>query len=117
MSQLSDILRDGENGALIWFCPGCKMTHQINVGTGPGPRWGWNGDAFLPTFSPSVLVTYSQTLTDEQWQFIQDGGRIQPIKQVCHSFVEDGRMRFLSDCTHELAGQTVDIPRFHEDDD
>jgi hypothetical protein len=29
---------------------------------------------------------------------------------VCHVFVENGKIRFLDDCTHELAGKTVDIP-------
>lgn len=33
-----------------------------------------------------------------------------PIPFVCHSFVTDGRIQFLSDCTHSLAGQTVDLP-------
>jgi len=28
----------------------------------------------------------------------------------CHSFVRDGRIEFLSDCTHALKGQTVDLP-------
>ncbi len=31
---------------------------------------------------------------------------------ICHSFVTDGRIQFLSDCTHPLAGQTVDIPEW-----
>jgi len=34
------------------------------------------------------------------------------IPSVCHSFVTDGRIQFLTDCTHALAGQTVDIPDF-----
>lgn len=29
---------------------------------------------------------------------------------VCHSFVTAGRIEFLPDCTHALAGQTVDLP-------
>jgi len=28
----------------------------------------------------------------------------------CHSFVVDGRIQFLQDSEHELAGQTVDLP-------
>jgi hypothetical protein len=28
----------------------------------------------------------------------------------CHSFVVEGQMQFLSDCTHEMAGQIVPIP-------
>ena len=35
-----------------------------------------------------------------------------PVPFVCHSFVVDGRIQFLGDCTHELACQTVDIPDF-----
>ena len=31
---------------------------------------------------------------------------------VCHSFVTDGRIQFLGDCTHKLAGQTVNIPEW-----
>jgi len=29
---------------------------------------------------------------------------------VCYSYITDGRIQFLSDCTHELANQTVDLP-------
>lgn len=28
----------------------------------------------------------------------------------CHSYVRNGHVEFLSDCTHELAGQTVELP-------
>jgi hypothetical protein len=28
---------------------------------------------------------------------------------LCHSFVENGRIRYLSDCTHAYAGQTVEL--------
>jgi hypothetical protein len=33
-----------------------------------------------------------------------------PPSPLCHSFVRDGRIEFLSDCTHSLAGQTVELP-------
>ncbi|WP_241754456.1 hypothetical protein [Cupriavidus basilensis] len=33
---------------------------------------------------------------------------------VCHSFVTDGRIQFLGDCTHALAGQTVPLAEFPE---
>jgi hypothetical protein len=32
---------------------------------------------------------------------------------VCHSFVRNGKIEYLSDCTHNLAGKTVDIPKFN----
>ena len=36
--------------------------------------------------------------------------------KVCHSFIRDGRIQFLGDCTHHLAGQTVDLPDFTEEE-
>lgn len=53
------------------------------------PFWTWNGDTEKPTLKPSV-----KTWTDDE---------------VCHSFVTDGRVQFLGDCTHEFAGKTVDL--------
>lgn len=37
---------------------------------------------------------------------------------VCHCFVRNGMIEFLSDCTHALAGQTVPVPDMptYEDD-
>jgi hypothetical protein len=100
MGLLSPILRNAEGGRLIWWCPGCNSAHAIAVGDGAGPRWTWDGDAARPTFSPSVLVTYDGA----------DVGRAGAPPAVCHSFVVDGAMQFLGDCTHALAGQTVPIP-------
>ncbi len=34
------------------------------------------------------------------------------VNTVCHSFLTDGRIQFLDDCTHAMAGQTVDLPSF-----
>ena len=102
MGALSKILRNAEGGRLTFWCPGCDGAHQIAVGEGPGPRWGWNNDVDRPTFTPSVLVTYDGSDADTP-----DG-----IPSVCHSFVTDGQIQFLSDCTHALAGQTVPIPDF-----
>ncbi|MHC8396108.1 hypothetical protein ACYZT8_21075 [Pseudomonas sp. LB3P93] len=34
---------------------------------------------------------------------------------VCHSFVIDGCIQFLGDCTHELASQTVDLPEWSDE--
>jgi len=57
MSALSAVLRGGEGGRLSFWCPGCGEPHAIQVWAGPGPRWGWDGNAERPTFTPSVLVT------------------------------------------------------------
>lgn len=63
-----------------------------------------------PTFSPSIKVESVQELTEEQYARVMAGEHIPPIPTCCHSFVQSGRIQFLSDCTHALAGQTVDLP-------
>lgn len=100
MGQLSNKLRSADGGLLIYWCQGCNSTHSIQHGGGSGPRWGWNGDAERPTFTPSVLVSYDGA----------DAGREGAPPHVCHTFVTDGRVQFLGDCTHPLAGQTLDLP-------
>jgi hypothetical protein len=36
--------------------------------------------------------------------------KVPQTDKVCHSFVVDGQMQMLGDCTHPLAGQIVAIP-------
>lgn len=102
MGPLSKILRNSQDGGLHFWCPGCDGVHGIKVCEGPGPRWGYNGNPDKPTFTPSILVRYDGA----------DADTPEGIPSVCHSFVTDGRIQFLSDSTHHLAGQTVDIPDF-----
>lgn len=120
MSRLSRVLRGGTDNGLLFWCPGCDMAHRIQHGQGPGPRWGWNGDAERPTFTPSVLVQYEHMTPPATTPEIREKiarGEIQQtrVRDVCHSFVTDGRIQFLGDCTHALAGQTVDLPDFPGD--
>lgn len=102
MSALGTKLRLVEGGGIMFHCPGCALSHMVQVGDGPGPRWGYNGDAEAPTFTPSVLVTYNGP----------DAGIDGAPPATCHSFVTGGRIHFLGDCTHRLAGQTVDLPEW-----
>lgn len=57
------------------------------------PCWTWNGDTEKPTLKPSILTRFETRLE----------------LTVCHSFVTDGKVQFLSDCTHEFAGQTLEL--------
>ena len=102
MSALSKKLRSAQGDLLLFRCPGCDAVHQIRHSPAGGRGWSWNGDADRPTFSPSVLVTYNGA----------DAGIDGAPPATCHSFVTDGRIQFLGDCTHALAGQTVDLPDF-----
>lgn len=76
---------------LRFDCPGCEAPHVVTVPPHPN-AWGWNGDLDRPTLEPSVLVS--------------GGGD----NFTCHSFIRQGRIEFLSDCSHGLAGQTVELP-------
>lgn len=118
MSALSKILREAEGSGLLFWCPGCDGAHGIRHGEG---GWGWNGNAEKPTFSPSILVKTTRFTQNGQADFdawhaaghpVRNGAPFESAPVVCHSFVTDGRIQFLSDCTHELAGQTVDLPEF-----
>lgn len=75
----------------VFHCPGCEYGHPFEI-CANGDGWTWNGSLDKPTFTPSLLVA-KDTPTSR-----------------CHSFVTDGRIQFLSDCHHKLAGQTVDLP-------
>ena len=69
---------------LMFFCPGCQCAHGISTSV-----WKWNGDLEKPTLTPSIL---------------SEG------EKRCHSFITDGKIKFLLDCYHELKGKTVDLP-------
>lgn len=126
MGVLSRKLRNVEGGGLAYWCQGCKHRHQVFVGEGGGPRWGWNGDVERPTFTPSVLVTGSgltaKGLADADAWFAAgcprpDDGQaphFETAPTVCHTFITNGRVQFLGDCTHEFAGQTLGLPDLPE---
>lgn len=104
---------------LSFWCPGCNEAHQIATGTGPRPRWGWNGNAEAPTFTPSVLIRTGHYVSGHEgsdcWCTWEDRDEFPNMRcRICHSFVTDGRIQFLGDCTHALAGQTVDLPEWTE---
>jgi hypothetical protein len=78
------------------------------------PVWGWNGSVDAPTFTPSILIRGVQPLTDAEAESVFNGENIEPRPLYCHSFVNDGRIQFLDDCTHSLKSQTVDIPEWED---
>jgi hypothetical protein len=96
------LLTSQENGvavAYIFDCPGCKCSHEVYVRPHISPNgasWDFNGNTEKPTFKPSILSKVSRP----------DGTKT----MVCHSFVTDGKIQYLPDCTHELTGQTIEMP-------
>ena len=86
-------------------CLGCECEHVIY--TLPGfynVAWKFNGDVNKPTFSPSLKCT---TGSLAQPGYIDEPG-IPPT--CCHSFIRNGQIQYLNDCTHFLKGQTVNLP-------
>ena len=77
-----------EKGTFEFWCPGCKHHHFVK-------RSIWKLDIKENTISPSVLVRCPDP--DNHGTFLS----------VCHTFVRNGQIQFLNDCTHVLAGQTV----------
>lgn len=76
----------GQHVGWAIFCPACQMTHMVNS------SWTFNNDLEKPTFIPSLLVTNEDIR--------------------CHSFVTNGKIEFLNDCKHDLAGQTVELKQW-----
>ncbi len=93
----------------VW-CPGCYEAYKLRYPGGEDDRGWWingalhavsnkvhqiTGTPDAPTLSPSLLVQYE--LGEEKTPY------------VCHSFIVDGRIQYLGDCTHPLKNQTVDL--------
>lgn len=121
MGQISSKLRDGEDFLTYW-CQGCEASHTVHIGSGYGPRWRWNGSADAPTFEPSVFIRTGhhvpgvKLMPDGRCGFCvsaeEDGHPT--LCSVCHTFIRDGRVQFLPDCTHRYAGQTLPLPDLPE---
>lgn len=90
---------DGKHRGWVIFCPACGHGHQFD------DRWTFNGDMEKPTFRASMLSRWRGPVLDPGKNY----GTGPDVDHVCHSFVTDGRIEFLGDCTHELRGQTVDL--------
>jgi len=116
MSALSPILRLAEGNTLIFWCPGCDCPHSIKFG---GNSWQWDGSVTKPTINPSVLIRSGHYAQGHEgpdcWckyniEHPEDSSKFEC--GVCHSFIHNGLIQFLDDCTHKLKGQTVPLPEW-----
>jgi hypothetical protein len=116
---VSKVLRDKDYDCWKFFCPGCEVTHNFY------DSWKFNGDLDRPTVEPSIKVEYCRYPpvdlstgdfargADGEYLLDEHGMLRGAKKMVCHSFIRDGLIQFLADCTHELAGKIVpltDVP-------
>lgn len=88
-----------------------------------GPReetgkWSWNGDTEKPTLKPRLLVRsghHAPSFDPKKggcWcTYYKENPNDTPVFHcfICHSWINDGRVQFLPDSTHELRGKTVDL--------
>lgn len=83
---------------LAHWCPACQELHPFSCDEPQdnGAKWSWNGDAYFPTFTPSMKIRTGP------WQ---DGHY-----ETCHYFLKGGVIEYLSDCTHGMAGMEVALP-------
>lgn len=107
MARVLRVMKEGfdEPIGYAFECPGCGHYYCFNTvdtgeayrgGSEPYPVWTFvNHDIERPTFRASMLMRLER--------------KGQPTV-VCHSFVTDGKIEFLTDSTHALAGQTVELP-------
>jgi hypothetical protein len=129
MPKVLPFEEDGKTTGYMIMCPACGYGHLFTTVPGdngagkPRPVWTFvNGDVERPTFVASMLVrSVAMPPVDPKTgdypkgpdgKYLLDArGRIAGTRDtVCHSHVRDGKIQFLGDCTHELAGKTVDLP-------
>jgi len=115
--------KDGDGNLGYHFhCPGCGENHGVCTEGEGVPIWEFNGNEEFPTFRPSIKVTFDH-LSEEAMQqnidFYKVHGRYlthkelpYDVREICHSWVTNGNIEFLSDCTHHLKGQTVELNDF-----
>lgn len=90
----------GKGCYAVW-CEGFQCNHIIPTIKSEWATiiWEFNGDLEKPTFTPSVRISYEEP--DEL-----NGPR---KDRCCHFFITNGMIQYLSDCTHEYAGKTIEL--------
>lgn len=109
-------------------CP-AGHTHEVGTDWTPlgverspyadeGGHWHFDGNLEAPTLSPSILMRQGHfcheppvpgnCACDFTERFPEEDPWEWPCCR-CHSFVKAGKIQFLADCSHELAGKTVDL--------
>lgn len=96
MSKIGKI--SNHDGDYVFYCLGCKSLHQFSDKTSQseGAKWTFDLNMENPTLSPSYLLWHDHPTTKKRY--------------TCHSFIRDGKIQYLSDCSHDYKGQTVELP-------
>ena len=92
---------------LAHYCPACETMHGFAYITPQknGAIWTFDGDFEQPTFTPSMHIKAGPWPEDCR----EKGNEY----DVCHYFLTNGVINYLTDCTHKYAGQQIlltDVP-------
>jgi hypothetical protein len=88
------VLQLQEDGTAAFHCPACDEDHFVKV-EGEG-AWDWQGGLEEPTFRPSILVSWGNLSSSRR----------------CHSWINEGRITYEQDSTHDMAGLTATLPEW-----
>ena len=77
-----------------YMCLGCRHTHAFALKS-EGGHHEFNMDLENPTVTPSLLQNFSGD------------------SKLCHSYITNGNINYLSDCQHDLAGKEVELPQIN----
>lgn len=117
MSQVKGKFKVSSDGHdLLFYCPACQQSHGFNL------TWQFNGDYQCPTVRPSILVRnghYDERHrpSDSCWCTFNAQRPDNPSSFKCfscHSHITDGKIEYGTDCTHHMAGQTVELPAWRD---
>lgn len=98
--------KEGVHIGYLIFCPACDNAHYLDK------RWTFNDNLEKPTFSPSLLLRGKVMPTDEECDRILNGETVELADLVCHSFITDGKIQYLSDCSHSSKNMTIELKPF-----
>lgn len=87
MSKVFDLVEDGVHQGYLITSPATDIDIMFDE------RWQFNGNFEKPSFYPSMLMEYP----------VENG----TVRE--HFFVREGKIMYLRDCSHEMAGKTVDM--------
>lgn len=81
-----------EDGMMRYYCPGCNRCHTIPIAPdGTEEPWDFNDNLEKPTVLPAIVI--------------EDGDGT----KVCQHFITDGKISYLENSKHALAGHVVEM--------
>lgn len=89
MKKILMEVKHGDKTDLVFYCPGCRRYHWVQINPMSKPSWRFNNDFVKPTVSPSIIVKNEAEET------------------VCHLFIKAGNLEYMDDCAHDFKALVV----------